>query len=242
MFSARCHQRPPAALHGISQSIKNAKLQRVNWKPVQETQFGKGTCRFIEGQRGALVMPKWFFCMLMVVSAPLSVSNFPLSSAATILPSCLQRVIASLRNVCKLPLLLTVCVCVTTILWAERSTKETWPPFQSWEAPCAPKRVDNEHQPNELAKETGVPLDPPQERYLAVGPRGREAVRDLKVSILGGAWTRATTGWAFDVVRIVVAHAAADRWCWMCGLHLVPIWPGFIRAWDMQFVGPDLGS
>ena len=90
---------------------KNAKLQRVNWKPVQETQFGKDTCRFIEGQRGALVMPKWFFCMLMVVSAPLSVSNFPLSSAATIFPSCLQRVIASLRNVCKLPLLLTVCVC-----------------------------------------------------------------------------------------------------------------------------------
>ena len=130
---------------------------------MQETRFGKDTCRFIEGQQGALVMLKWFFRMLMVVSSPLSASNFPLSSAATIFPSCLQRVIASSRNVCRLPLLLAVCVCV-------------WPPFLGQNAPQKrrgrPSRIERPHvhqnvltmntNPMNLQKRRVCPLNPPK--------------------------------------------------------------------------------
>ena len=62
-----------------------------------------------------------------------------------------------------------------------------------------------------------------------------EMVRDFKVSVLGGAWTKRALGRDFDAVKIAAGHAAAARWCELYGLQAS-------ARYDLQLYGRELAG
>ena len=60
-------------------------------------------------------------------------------------------------------------------------------------------------------------------------------VRDFKMVILGGAWTKMSLGRDYDAVRIAASHASASRWCRLYGLQLS-------ARYDLELYGRELAG
>ena len=68
------------------------------------------------------------------------------------------------------------------------------------------------------------------------------AVRDTKVAVLGGAWTRRTLGRDLDAVKIAAAHTAAAWWRQLYGLQLSARYDLELAGRDLLVCSPMLGA